>query len=263
MATFNYSIYGFANLDWTIPWVDNLGNRMNNATFDSSGNIPGTFTYYTNPTDMSGVVFDSRYYYGMLDKIYLYSPYGYQRTSNNYTPYINYTTFQMGNSYVDSSNNYVYPNRDNFIINDLVISDNSNNPITIFNFNLSTAIYTTGYDYNLRNDINTSNGCNIPETINYLKSEVDTNSDIIYDFVYELYYGSAISIPLSLQQKFNISTTQSYNIFTNINSLSAPYTTNLDDCPNYFSYNKYFSNNYGNPSNIGWFIINVIGYSKV
>jgi hypothetical protein len=255
MATFNYSIYGFSNLDWTIPWVDILGNRMNDATFDSSRNIPGTFTYYTKPTDTSGIAQNSIYYYAELNKIYLYDYNGIPVQRDNSIPLINYVTSQYGNYYFNNnSNNYVFPNLDYFNITNLKIQLPNSSYLDIDNFLVYRPIYDTNYTANYLFDLNKSNGCQIPSDVIYLKSNLDTTSNNIYNFIYELYYSSSINIPLNLRNTFNIDEDKSYNILTNVNSF-ANYNANN-------TYYQYFNNNYGNALNTSWFIINVICYAK-
>lgn len=251
--TFNYSMYGFINLDWTIEWIDSNNISVNNAYFDSSNN-PGTFTEYTYANNFinSNNAGQPQFYNGTLNEIYIYDSYGNSIVTSNsigqlYTPLITYNTSQWGTPNL-KNNNYIYPNIDTFNISNFFINDGSNTYIEITNFNVSSSIYTTNYYSNFIYDFNTSNGCRLPETYNYLNNYYTDNINNI-SYKYELYYSSGIEIPTLLKNKFNISEYNSLNIFTNKNS-NAVSSNGL--------WWNYFSNNQGNPSNTGWVIINVI-----
>lgn len=263
MSSSKSFFYGFINLDWTIPWIDGYNQNVNNATFDSSGNIPGTFSFFTNPSDTSGTV-KEQFYNGTLNNIHIYDSYGdiiQQEIIEGdkvtyYIPLITYNTSQYGSIYLDKNNNYVYPNSDSIIISNFYTFDSSSNPQDIVsNFNVYY-LYTTEYESNFKFDLTKSNGCRLPFDSSgiHIISNIDTTSITPFNYIYEIYFGYGLYIPEYLRIKFNISLQNSLNPF-----LSKESTAVLSDGTPYW---QYFSDNNGNPLNTGWIIVIVNSYSK-
>jgi len=253
---YNYSFYGFINLDWTIPWVDTYNFRLNNAEFN---NEIGTFTNTTLPIDSSNNLIKTikpDFYNGTLDTINLYDSTGnsvFQNNNGILNYYeLKYNTSQFGEKNFDNSqNSYIFPNRDTFNISEFIAYDSSGiNSITITDFNISTD-YNTKYFSNFDFDLSKSKGCNLPSTYNFISNYEEKSG---FNFTYQLYYGSGIQIPQLLRTQFNISESESLNIFTNKYN-KALYDNNNK---NYTYYWQYFSNYYGNPENTGWIIANTI-----
>lgn len=251
-----YFIYFYSNLDWTIPWKDGYGNRMNNATFtyDSSNNLipnSGTYTSYTKPTDSSGGgTVQPQYYSGYLNNIstYIYNG-NYLTSANTSTPTLIYTTSQYGKPYFDSSSNYVYPNLDTFKLSNFYATDNSGGTVLVENFNVNRR-YTTNYESNFNYNLNKEYGCRLPIDSSgiYIESFLD-KTQVGSNFIYKLYYGSSTEIPVNLKTKFSIVRPFSYNYFLSKN------------IPGIITW-ELFSNSYGTPENTGWFIAQVDTFPK-
>ena len=239
----NTYIFGSINLDWTIQWKDKLNNNINGAYFDSSGNTPGTFTYYTKPINASGGgTLQPEYYQGTLASGNIYDYIGnqvitYSNSQVAFPPQITYITSQYGMQYFDASNNYVYPNVDFFSISTFWLYNSSGAAYRIDDFNVTIPIYDTTYINNFEYNLTKSLGCRLPK--NYITSFPYTYTLSGNTYTYQLYYGAGNTIPTTLQTQFNISSTEALNIFTN------KYSNAIQNFNPITKYWQYFSNNYG------------------
>ena len=251
---YNYPLFGSINMDWNIPWIDNSGDRINNASFlFNNGEYiinSGSYTNKSDPDPDNGGTAQPIYYNGTLENIYIYTSNNGSKLQtlntkgNPVTVSFNYTTEQFGN-YFFENNNYIYPNKDTFQFSDLYINNSEGDIIRIDNFSVNYN-YNTKYYSNFNNNFK-NKGVSL-ETNNYIKMINDTDSD----YIYELYIGNSISIPINLIESLNLNTSFDlpYNIFLNKNSNA--YINNEE------TYWKYFLNNYGNTKNTYWIILNII-----
>lgn len=250
----NFNLYGSINLDWTIQWIDIFKNKSNNATFNNSTELPGTFTYYTKPIDSSGGgTVSPSFYNGTLNEIYLYNNTGgYVTTLGGSTYYpvqMTYNTSQYGAPFF-YLNNLTYLNLDQVSLSKFYITNNDGSSYLIDNFNVTFDFYKTLYESNFKYDLNTSNGCKLYE--NYFVSNKTIVTSGNNTNTYIVYMGTGIEIPETLRTIFNIEYENSLNIFTNIKSNAIINNSTKQ------TYWQNFSNNYGNPQNTGWIIAQVI-----